>query len=68
MKTIEGTKNFLYSIKFEEGEEENWSEAEKMKHTEEARIHVLDFGYKFIREFCSVPFSGYVNKILDKRR
>ena len=38
MGTVEGTKNCLYSIKFEDGEENNCSEVEKMKYTEEAHI------------------------------
>ena len=65
MVTVEGTNNFLYSIKFEDRKEENWSEAEMMKYTEEARIPVKVIGYKFLFDFRSVTFSGEVTEILD---
>ena len=46
----------------------NWSEAEMMNNMEESCISVVDVGYKFVREFRSVPFSGEVVEIFDNRR
>ena len=68
MGTIEVTNNFLYSIKFEDGKENNWSGDEIINHIGESRIPVVDVGYKFVRNFHSVPFSGEVVEILDNQR
>ena len=67
MVTIERTNNLLYYIKFEDDKEENWLEAETMKHMEEARFPVGDVGYNFIHEFYSVTFSGEFIEILDNQ-
>ena len=67
MGNIEVTNNFLYSIKFEDGKENNWSEDEIINRIGEFRIPVVDVGYKFVRNFRSVPFSGEVVEILDNQ-
>ena len=59
--------NCLYSIKFEDGKEDNWPEAETMKHMEEDRIPMGDVGYKFVYEFCSAPLSGEVIETFDNQ-
>ena len=68
MGTIEEINNGIYSIKFEDGDEEEWSAVEMKTYAKEAGVAIGDIGYKFVKYFRRCPFSGKVIDILPNEK